>query len=195
MTTNKRKYLFYIYVMLFYGIRNTIYVCVMCSMFITNLITQFINFLVHCPSFYFIQDLPLRSYDGTHLREVQGAYKLSEYFAKPYFHKYWTYVQDVTTIWKWNVCSFIVTLNLFDVRHTCDTADVQTILTQIPGRTNYARSVRQPFPSNNGLRFSREMAVATIRPFQMLPSLCVIDTNFTILPHFLLKLWRNEIFR
>ena len=27
-----------------------------------------------------------------------------------------------------NVCSFIVTLNAFDVRHTCDTADVQAIL-------------------------------------------------------------------
>jgi hypothetical protein len=37
---------------------------------------------------------------------------------------------------------------------------------QIPGRTNYARSVRQPFPSNTHLRFSLEMAVATIGPFQ-----------------------------
>jgi hypothetical protein len=46
---------------------------------------------------------------------------------------------------------------------------------KIPGNTNYARSVRQPFPSNTGLRFSREMAVATIGPFQMLHSLCVID--------------------
>ena len=59
---------------------------------------------------------------------VQGAYKLSEDFAKPYFHKYWTEIHDVTTIWKRNVCSFIVTLNAFDVRPTCDTADVQTIL-------------------------------------------------------------------
>jgi hypothetical protein len=49
-------------------------------------------------------------------------------------------------------------------------------IAQIPEHTNYARSVRQPF-----LRFSREMAVATKRPFQMLRSLCVIDTNFTIL--------------
>jgi hypothetical protein len=39
------------------------------------------------------------------------------------------------------------------------------------------------------------MAVATTGPFQMLRSLCVIDTNFTILRHFLLRLWRNEIFR
>ena len=59
---------------------------------------------------------------------VQGAYKLSEDFAKPYFHKYWTETHDVTTIWKRNVRSFIVTLNAFDVRPTCDTADVQTIL-------------------------------------------------------------------
>jgi hypothetical protein len=66
---------------------------------------------------------------------------------------------------------------------------------KIPGHTNYARLVRQPFPSNTGLCFSREMAVATIGPFQMLRTLCVIDTNFTILRHFLLKLWRNEILR
>jgi hypothetical protein len=52
---------------------------------------------------------------------------------------------------------------------------------KIQGHTKYARSVRQPFPSNTGLRFSREMAVATIGPFQLLRSLCVIDTNFKIL--------------
>jgi len=40
---------------------------------------------------------------------IQGAYKLSEDFAKPYFHKYWTEIHDVITIWKRNVCSFIVT--------------------------------------------------------------------------------------
>src|SRR5215468_8928574 len=53
-------------------------------------------------------------------------------------------------------------------------------IAQIPGHTNYARSVRQPFPSNIGLRFSCKMAVATTGPFQMLRSLCVIDTNYTI---------------
>jgi hypothetical protein len=26
---------------------------------------------------------------------IQGAYKLSEYFAKPYFHKYWIEIHDV----------------------------------------------------------------------------------------------------
>jgi hypothetical protein len=66
-------------------------------------------------------------------------------------------------------------------------------IAQIPGHTNYAWSVRQPFPSNTGLRFSRKMAVATIGPFQMLCSLCVIDMNFTTLQHLLLNLWRNEI--
>ena len=35
-------------------------------------------------------------------------------------------------------------------------------IAQISGHTNYARLVRQPFPPNTGLRFSREMAVATI---------------------------------
>ena len=63
---------------------------------------------------------------------LQGAYKVSEDFAKPYFHKYWTEIHDVTTIWKRNVCSFIVTLNAFDVRPTCDTADVQAVLTFPP---------------------------------------------------------------
>jgi hypothetical protein len=68
-------------------------------------------------------------------------------------------------------------------------------IAQIPGHANFALSVRQQFPPNTGLRFSRELAVATIGPFQMLRSLCVIDTNFTILRHFLLKLWRNETLR
>jgi hypothetical protein len=59
---------------------------------------------------------------------------------------------------------------------------------KIPVHTTYARSVRKPFHFNTGLCFSREMAVATIGPFQMLRSLCVIDMNFTTLRHFLLKL-------
>jgi len=59
---------------------------------------------------------------------VQSAYKLSEDFVKPYFHKYCTEIHDVTTTWKRNLCSFIVILNAFDVRPTCDTADVQAIL-------------------------------------------------------------------
>jgi hypothetical protein len=50
------------------------------------------------------------------LPSIQGAHKLSEDFAKPYFHKYWTEIPDVTAIWKRNVCSFIVALNAFDVR-------------------------------------------------------------------------------
>jgi hypothetical protein len=68
-------------------------------------------------------------------------------------------------------------------------------IAQIPGHTYYARSVRQLFPSSTGLRFSCQMTVATIGPFRMLLSLCVIDTNFTVLRHLLLKLWRNEILR
>ena len=68
--------------------------------------------------------LCLTHYDS---HSLQGVYKLSEDFAKPYFHKYWTEIHDVTTVWKRNVCSFIATLNAFDVRPTCDTADVQAI--------------------------------------------------------------------
>ena len=63
--------------------------------------------------------------------EIECAYKLSDDFAKPYFHKYWTEIHDVTTIWKRNLCSFIVTLNAFDVRPTCDMTDVQAILFSI----------------------------------------------------------------
>jgi hypothetical protein len=51
-------------------------------------------------------------------------------------------------------------------------------IAQIPRHTNYARSARPPFPSNTGLRFSREMALATIGPFQMLRTLCVIPHEF-----------------
>ena len=60
--------------------------------------------------------------------KIQSAYKLSEEFAKPYFNKYRTEIHDSTTIWKRNVYSFIVTLNAFDVRLSCDTADVHAIL-------------------------------------------------------------------
>jgi hypothetical protein len=39
---------------------------------------------------------------------IQGVYKLSEDFAKSYFHKYWTEIHDAT-IWKRNVYCVIVT--------------------------------------------------------------------------------------
>jgi len=71
------------------------------------------------------------------MEKIQGDHKLSEDFVKPYFHKYWTEIHDVTTIWKRNVCSFIVTLNAFDVRPTCDTADVRAIL-PIPAKPSKA---------------------------------------------------------
>jgi hypothetical protein len=54
---------------------------------------------------------------------------------------------------------------------TCVEPPQNCYIAQILGHTNYAQSVRQPFPTNTGLRFSREMAVATIGPFQMLHSL------------------------
>ena len=66
------------------------------------------------------------NYTVTNLYRVRIDYR--RILRKPYFHKYWTDIHDVTTIWKRNVCSFIVALNAFDVRPTCDTADVQAIL-------------------------------------------------------------------
>jgi hypothetical protein len=128
-------------------------------------------------------------------RQIQSAYILSEYFAKSYFNKFWTEIHDVTTILKRDVCSFISDHSVQIAVGTRVETPQNSYIAQIPGHTNYARPVRQPFPSNTGLRFSREMAVATIGPFQMLRTLCVIDTNFTFLWHFLLKLWRNEILR
>jgi hypothetical protein len=112
-----------------------------------------------------------------------GAYKLSEYFTK----------RDGRCI----LCNGNVrtTFGSTSQEDHDDQIAVGTHVEwpKIPEHTNYARSARQQFPSNTGLGFSREMAVTTIGPFQMLRSLCVIYTNFTILRHFLLKLWRNEI--
>jgi hypothetical protein len=86
-----------------------------------------------------------------------------------------------------------MTLDALEVRPMRVDPPQNCYIVQIPGRTNHTQSVKQPFPSNNGLRFSREMSIATIGPFQILRSLCVIHTNFTILRHFLHKLRRNEI--
>jgi hypothetical protein len=61
-----------------------------------------------------------------------------------------------------------VILNAFDVRPTRVEPPQNFHIVQIPEHTNYARPVRQPFPSITGLRFSRTMAVAAIEPFQML---------------------------
>ena len=82
---------------------------------------------LNCPS-PFGKTAMLNNYPLTRCFILQGAYKLSEDFAKPYFHKYWAEIHEVTTIWRGNVCSFIATLNAFDVRPSCDTADVQAIL-------------------------------------------------------------------
>jgi hypothetical protein len=61
---------------------------------------------------------------------VQGAYKLLEYSAKPYFHKYWTEIHDVTTIWKGNVCSFIVTITTVWKRNVC--SFIVTMTSKLP---------------------------------------------------------------
>jgi hypothetical protein len=62
----------------------------------------------------------------------------------------------------------LVTLNAFNV-HPMRIEPLQNCyIAQSPGHTNYAQSERQPLPSNTGLRFSHEMAVATIGPFQIL---------------------------
>ena len=88
-------------------------------------------YIKHTTSQLFIAALNLLKVNNSskyNTNKIQDAYKLSEDFAKPYFHRYWTEVHDVTNIWKRNICSFIVTLNAFDVRPTCETADFQAIL-------------------------------------------------------------------
>jgi hypothetical protein len=91
-----------------------------------------------------------------------------------------------------NVCSSISNHDVQIAVGTHVELPQNCYIVQIPAHTNYARLVRQLFPSNTGLRFSREMEVVNIGPFQMLRSLYVIYTNFTILRHFLLKLRHND---
>ena len=66
--------------------------------------------------YFLYTSFPLGLYQSvrpnSHPQNLPGAYKLSEDFAKPYFHKYVTEIHDVTTILKRNVCSFVVTLIL-----------------------------------------------------------------------------------
>jgi len=57
-------------------------------------------------------------------------------------------------------------------------------------RINYRRRWGSHFLPTLVYAFPRGMAVETVGTFQMLRSLCVIHTNFTIWRHFLLKLWR-----
>jgi hypothetical protein len=76
---------------------------------------------------------------------IQGAYKLSEYFAKPYFHKYWKEIHDVTTIWKRNVCSFILT--------------TRSIL-QSESALNHHKSVTSPNSRTHQLRSVCEAAIS-----------------------------------
>jgi hypothetical protein len=60
---------------------------------------------------------------------------------------------------------------------------------QNQAHTNYVRSVgRAAILSNNDVCFSREMALASLRPFQMYVYCVVFDTNFNIMAHFQLKI-------
>jgi hypothetical protein len=69
------------------------------------------------------------------LSNIQCACKLSEYFAKPCFHKYWSEIHDVTTISKRKICRFILTLNAFDKCPSCDTAlAIMVVSLEVVGR-------------------------------------------------------------
>jgi hypothetical protein len=101
-------------------------------------------------NFWVYWELHIYIYDISRLRvKVPVAYKLSKYFAK----------YDDRCI----LCNEIVHTTVGSTSQ--EDHDVQIVVgtrvepPQIPGHTNYARSVRQQFPSNTGLRFSREIAV------------------------------------
>jgi len=102
---------------------------------------------------------------------LQGAYKLSEEFAKPYFHKYWTEIHDVTTIWKRNICSFIVTLNAFDVRPTCDTSH-KTCLRGFGGNGSIAWTSAVSHVGRTSNAFKVTMKLQTFL-FQMVVISCI----------------------
>jgi hypothetical protein len=58
----------------------------------------FCFFYHHLYHFHFSSYLQHRAQKNTKWLKIHGVYKLLEYFAKPYFHKYWTEMHDVTTI-------------------------------------------------------------------------------------------------
>jgi len=97
---------------------------------------------------------------------IQGAYKLSEDFANPYFHKYWTEIHYVA----------------IDVCPTCDTADVQAIL---PFPPNPLKHVLCNVPDGS----------SDYRTIPNVTFTVCNRHEFHDLRHFLLKLWRNEILR
>jgi hypothetical protein len=67
---------------------------------------------------------------------------------------------DVNIIWKRNVCSSVSDHDVKIAVGTRVEPQQNYNIAQIRGHTNYARSGRQPFPSNSGLCFYHKMAVA-----------------------------------
>ena len=102
---------------------------------------------------------------------IQGAYKLSEDFAKPYFHKYWTEIHDVTTVWKRNVCSFIVTLNAFSVHPTFDKSH-KTCLRVFGGNGSNAWTSAVSHMGRTSNAFKVTMKLQTFL-FQMVVTSCI----------------------
>ena len=89
---------------------------------------------------------------------------------KPYFHKYWTEIHDVTTIWKRDVCSFKLTSNAFDVRPKCDTADVPAILPFPPFGGNGSIAVSHVGCTSNAFKVTMKLQTFL---FQMVVTSCI----------------------
>ena len=102
---------------------------------------------------------------------VQGAHKLSEDFAKPYFHKYWTEIHDVTTIWKRNVCSVTVTLNALDVHPQSGTSH-KTCLTGFGrnGSITWTSAVSHVGRTSNAFKVTMKLQTFL---FQMVLTSCI----------------------
>jgi hypothetical protein len=115
---------------------------------------------------------------------IQGAYKLSEYFAK---------LDDRCILCNENVHTTFGSTSQ-------EGPDVQIAVgtrvepPQIPGHTNYDRSVRQQFPLQQWFTLFPRDGSGDYRTIPNVSSLCVIDANFTILRQLLFQLWHNEIY-
>jgi hypothetical protein len=80
-----------------------------------------------------------------HMHKLQGAYKLSKYFAK---------LDDSCILCNETVHTTCGSTSQED-QDVKISVGTRVEPQQIPRHTNYARSMRQQFPSNTGLRFSR----------------------------------------
>jgi len=91
------------------------------------------------------------------------------------FHKYWTEIHDVTTIWKMNICSFIVALNAFDVLPQSGTS-YKICLRGVGGNGSIAWTSAVSHVGRTSNAFKVTMKLQTFL-FQMVVTLCISVQN------------------